>query len=331
MKISVAMPVFNGAWCIARAIDSLLAQTVPLHEIIVCDDGSTDGTADLVEDRYGDAVRVLRLPHRNASATRAVGFEQATGDWFAFIDADDAWTPDKTERQLAYIDRHPQVRLVGSDGIYEAADGVIRESWMSDYFQPVDDVSGDLLPSMVDRCWILLSSVMVERRAYFEVGGLDPSVVYSHDWDLWLRILARYPGAVMKERLVSYYSSPGALSRNYLERYRDNIELMRRIERGVLGARRAIQRRAGDRAASLSFDLGVMLMSAGQLPEARPYLKLAARRGPASRRALAAAGAVLPGWALGGLGRVGWLKAGVQAAREASARFAPGGTTWGPA
>lgn len=318
MRVSLVMTAYNAAWCVTHALDSVMAQTRRPDEVIVCDDGSMDGTPDLIEDRYGSDVKVLRLPHRNASATRAIGMDQATGDWLAFMDADDAWVPDKMERQLAFIEAHPEIRLVSSDGALVSADGVIRESWLSDYFDPVKEMIGDLMPYLVERCFILVSSTMVERHAYHEVGGLDPEMVFSHDFDLWLRLLSRHPGAVMKDRLISYFSSPGALSRNYEGRHRDNLVLMRRIQNGDLGRRRRIQRRAAARAAALEFDLGLLSFRAGRAAEARAHLRRAAQGGPLARRMLSTAGAVLPLWAVPPLKHAVWLKARVQANRAPS-------------
>lgn len=321
MRVSLVMTAYNAAWCVTRALDSVLAQTRRPDEVIVCDDGSMDGTPDLIEDRYGSEVKVLRLPHRNASATRRVGMEQATGDWLAFMDADDSWLPEKTERQLDFIAAHPEIRLVCSDGVLVSADGVIRESWLADYFEPVNEIVGDLLPYLIERCFILVSSTMVERQAYDEVGGLDPEVVYSHDYDLWLRLLARHPGAVMADRLIDYFSSPGALSRNFEARYRDNLMLMRRVQDGSLGRRRMIQRRAAERAAAIEFDLGLLNFRSGRLAEARRHLRRAARGGPFSRRMLSAAGSMLPLWAVPPLKRAVWLKTRVQANRAPSERI----------
>lgn len=318
MRVSLVMTAYNATWCITHALDSVLAQTRRPDEVIVCDDGSVDGTPDLIEDRYGSDVKVLRLPHRNASATRRIGLEQATGDWLAFMDADDTWLPEKLERQLAFIEAHPEIRLVSCDGPLVSAEGVIRDSWFADYFDPVEEMVGDLIPYLIERCFVLVSATMVERNAYHEVGGLDPEVVYSHDYDLWLRVLARHPGGIMPDRLVTYFTSPGALSRNYEARHRDNLMLMRRIQGGALGRRRVVQRRAAERAAAMEFDLGLLSFRAGRLAEARSHLRHAAARGPLSRRILSAAGAVLPLWAVPPLKKAVWLKAKLQATRERS-------------
>jgi glycosyltransferase involved in cell wall biosynthesis len=322
MKVSTVMTVYNAAWCVERALDSVMAQTRRPDEIIVCDDGSTDGTPELIEHRYGAAVTVLRLPHRNASATRAVGLGQATGDWLAFMDADDSWRPDKMERQLAFIAEHPEIRFVSSDATYVSADGVIRESWLADYFDPVVERVGDLLAPLVERCFVLMSSVMVERDAYHESGGLDPEIVYSHDYDLWMRILARHPGGLMADRLIEYFWSPGALSRRFEARYRDDLALMRRVEEGSFGRRPDLMRKAHARAASLEFDLGLMCLRSGRADEGRIRMRRALIHGPFRRRMFAVAGSMLPDWALTPLMRSAWVKETVAGARDPATHIA---------
>jgi len=319
MKVSVVLTVYNATWCVERALDSALSQTVPPDEILVCDDGSTDGTADLIENTFGSRVTVLRLPHRNASATRSVGLARASGDWLAFMDADDTWYPMKLERQRDYIVAHPEVRHVSTDGVFVSPDGVIRESWLSDYFHPPRELQGDLLPMLIERCFILMSSSLVERNTYHEVGGMDPDVVYSHDYDLWMRIAGRWPMAVINERLITYFTSPGALSRRYEARHRDNLELMRRVERGVYRPDPALMKRGAERAAALEYDLGLICLRTGRTVEGQAHLRRAAVAGPAARRVLATVGGHLPGWALPALRRARWLRGAVQESREAAA------------
>lgn len=321
MKVSVVIAVYNGAWCIERALDSLMAQTRMPDEVLVCDDGSLDGTPDLVERRYGPPITVLRLPHKNAAATRRVGLDRATGDWIAFMDADDSWLPTKLERQLEFIERHPEVRLITCDGAYVSAEGVIRESWLSDYFDPVEERVGDLFTPLIERCFILLSATMVERRAYDEVGGLDVERAYSYDYDLWLRVLARHPGALLADRLTHYWFSSGALSRNIEARYRDDLALLRKVESGEIPAAPHQRRRAAERAAATEFDLAVILMRTDRFAEARERLARAAAHGPLRRRVIAAAGRMLPDWAVSRLMRSSWLKGTVQQSREPISRI----------
>ncbi len=313
--VSVVLAVYNAAWCVRRALDTVVAQTHAPLEIIVCDDGSNDGTPELIERSYGDAVRVLRLPHRNASAARHDGLGVAQGEWLAFLDADDWWERDKLERQLDFIARHPQVRWVSSDGRYESEQGLERDSWLSDYFRPVHELAGDLFAPLLQRCFPLMSSMLVERHAYHEAGGIDPSIVYSHDYDLWLRLAARFDGGLMPELLVHYWTHPGALSKNFEGRHRDDLRLMERAASGMLRDDRAVVAAARLRVAALQYHLGQRCLRTGRGAEGRALLRASAARGPALRRVLAGLGSCLPDPALPWLKRVGVLRSLVTRAR----------------
>jgi glycosyltransferase involved in cell wall biosynthesis len=231
VRVTVALTVYNAAWCVTRALDSVMGQSRPADEVLVTDDGSTDETVALIESRYGSRVRVLRLEHGGLTRSRRAAVEAARSEWVALLDADDWWEPGKLERQVAFLDRHPEVRWCGTDGEYVSEQGVIRASWLSDYFEPVRTLTGDLLPALVERCFPLVSSMMIERGTYAAVGGYDLGVPYSQDYDLWLRLAARHPGAMLAEPLIHYWSSPRQLSRRYEERDRDDLELMRRVAR----------------------------------------------------------------------------------------------------
>jgi glycosyltransferase involved in cell wall biosynthesis len=327
----VVVAAYNAAWCVGRALDGVLSQSHPPDEIIVGDDGSSDGTADLVERRFGPAVTVLRLPHRNAAAARRAAIERSSGDWIAFLDADDLWLPVKLERQLAFLDRHPQLRWLTGDGRLVSAEGVVRGSWLADYFDPVVDVAGDLLPPLIERCFPLMSATLAERGAYDAVGGIDPEMVCSHDYDLWLRLAARYPGGLMAEPLVDYFSGPGTLSRNYEPRFRDDLAIMRGVEKSGLGHGAGLRRVAAERAAALEFDLAILGVRAGRLREARARLRRVLRQGPWERRLLALGGVLLPAGAVGRLVKSAWMKRVVRRARRVAGRLLLPGAGEGPA
>ena len=124
MKVSALIPTFNRRAYIERAIDSVLAQTVPVDEIIIVDDGSTDGTADAVEAKYGPRVRVVRQQNLGLGGARRRGIQEAHGEWIAFLDSDDEWVPHRNEQLLHAAARVPSdvgwifgdIRVVTDDG-----------------------------------------------------------------------------------------------------------------------------------------------------------------------------------------------------------------------
>jgi len=107
MKISALIPTYNRRKFVPRAIQSILAQTVPVDEIIVVDDGSTDGTAEEIERVFGGRVRMVRQENQGVSAARRRAVLEAEGDWVAFLDSDDEWTPDRNAVFLQAIEKVP--------------------------------------------------------------------------------------------------------------------------------------------------------------------------------------------------------------------------------
>jgi glycosyltransferase involved in cell wall biosynthesis len=185
--VSVVIPTHDRATIVERAICSVLAQTRPALEILVVDDGSTDDTAARLERYVDQTVRVLRLAERvGGSRARNIGIEAARGDWVAFLDSDDEWRPRKLERQLA--------RLGAPDG---AGLGVIYcRKVMHDHLNGRESLvrtrlcNGDVLLPLLSGWEISTSQVMVTRAALSQVGGFDPELPASQDYDLWLRLAA---------------------------------------------------------------------------------------------------------------------------------------------
>jgi glycosyltransferase involved in cell wall biosynthesis len=121
-RVSVVIPTYNRARLVEEAIASVLRQTMPVHEVIVVDDGSTDATRELIRGHDGP-ITLVTQDHLGAAAARNRGLARATGDWVAFLDSDDIWTPSKLEKQIEYLDRHPHCGLVHT-GYYEFGDRV---------------------------------------------------------------------------------------------------------------------------------------------------------------------------------------------------------------
>lgn len=191
--ISAIIPVWNRAHEIGRAIDSALAQTLRPLEVIVVDDGSTDETPEILA-RYGDRIRVVRQSNHGVAAARNAAIEIARGELLAFLDSDDVWLPRKLELQVARIDADPELGLVHCGVDFDGAG--IRLDGME------GSVASDIL--RLDRSVIIAhgSGVMVPRRIAKEVGGFDPRMRVSEDWDFCYRVASRYRIGFVPEVLV---------------------------------------------------------------------------------------------------------------------------------
>ena len=208
------------------AIASVLAQRGVALELIVIDDGSTDGTWD---DLYGgELARLLRgappgcrvaidrIGGRGPAAARNRGAELATGDYLAFLDSDDIWAPHKLDRQLAYMQAHPQYPLVQTEEIW------IRDGRRVNPGLRHRKRAGDIFEPSLHLCLISLSAVMMRSELFREAGGFDQQMLACEDYDLWLRILRRDPVGLLDEPLVTRRAGhPGQLSTQLaLDRFR---------------------------------------------------------------------------------------------------------------
>jgi glycosyltransferase involved in cell wall biosynthesis len=206
MKISVIIPAYNAEPYIRTAIESCLSQTYPPHEIVVVDDGSTDATAAVAES-FPPPVRVIRLAENMGLPTaRNRGVQASTGDWLAFLDADDWFLPQKLELQRRCALENEKIVLIYNAFRIVTLDG---SETAGRFFSPKE-----LLPMLRYRNRLNASSVMLRRDAFESVGGFDPGLRAAEDWDMWLRIAARYSVesfAATPEAISAYRRVPGSL------------------------------------------------------------------------------------------------------------------------
>jgi glycosyltransferase involved in cell wall biosynthesis len=200
-QVSVVIPTYNHARFLRQAIDSALGQTLAPHEVIVVDDGSSDGTPEIVAE-YGDRIRSVRHANCGVAASRNAGADLATGELLAFLDADDVWLPRKLERQVERFERDPGLGLVhcGVEEI-DAEGKVLRR-------QP-DGLEGHTVARemLLFRGPTILgggSGVLIPRTAFAAVEGFDPRLSTSADWDLYYRLANRYPIGYVSEPLLHY-------------------------------------------------------------------------------------------------------------------------------
>ena len=206
IRISTVIPTYNRREFLPRAIDSVLGQTDPPDEIIVVDDGSTDGTSRMLAQRY-PTVKVIEQENGGVSAARNTGVEQACFEWPAFLDSDDAWLPRKLERQSAALSENEGIPVCHTDDIW------MRKGIRFNQGKRYQKAGGRIFRKCLPVCIISPSSVLIDREIFQRVGLFDPSLPAAEDYDLWLRICARYEILYINEPLiVKYDGHPGQLS-----------------------------------------------------------------------------------------------------------------------
>jgi|SRR5579884_575939 len=197
--VTAIIPAYNAERWITTTIHSVLAQTWRDLECLVVDDGSEDGTSDLVRS-FGEEVRLIRLPNGGVSRARNAGIAAARGTFVAFLDADDAWAPHKLERQMELFQRHPQLGLVYTSlALMDEAGrplGIVRAP------EPTRALHNVLLfePPAAS----LAQSGLMPARILADVGGFDERLSTSADADMFCRIALAYPVARIDEPLTFY-------------------------------------------------------------------------------------------------------------------------------
>jgi len=239
VRISVIIPAYNAELYIARAIESCLRQTEPADEIIVADDGSTDRTGEIA-GQFSDRVRIVRLKENcGLPVARNRAVEASTGDWLAFLDADDWFFPQKLQLQRRCIRENPDAVLVYSGFRLRFIDGSERDGT---FISP-----GDLHWRLRYHGAFHVGSVMLRRDAFDAVGGFNPSYRRCEDWDLWLRIANRFSTAafaVVPEPLVAYRQVPESLSSDAMRMFEMKAVLIEsRSLYGKSGLNRLLLRR----------------------------------------------------------------------------------------
>jgi len=235
---------------VQRAIDSALAQTRPPEEIVVVDDGSTDGTGEALRARYGDLIGERIVYHRQdnagVSAARNTGMRLARGRYFALLDSDDLWRPEKTAQQYAWLEAHPDFGMALCDVVRVDADGtpydvfrrreVLREDgWALRWLL--------LNPSLVP------ASAMFRREVFETCGGFDPSLRTAEDIDFHLRVAKRWKIGVVEAELVEAMRGHDGLSAESTT-YDDYVKV---VERAVADAGDTVEESVRREALSITY------------------------------------------------------------------------------
>lgn len=234
--VSIVIPAYNAAWCIERAVDSVLAQTFRDFELIVVDDGSTDDTAEVLAV-YRGALRVVTQPNGGMSSARNAGIRAATGRYIAFLDADDRWLPDKLALQVEVLEARPDLAFCAAIATLENPAGEKIGEWrglgsattgVSEVFANHAAVAGGA------------SAVLARRHLVQELGGFDTDLAGAEDTDLWIRLAARGGFVCLDTPLVVVVRRPDSVSRNFGAMRRGALAMTRKnrilLPSGLRGA-----------------------------------------------------------------------------------------------
>jgi len=226
LSISVIIPTYNRIDVLPRALDSVFSQSDPLTDVIVVDDGSDDGTADMVSAKYPE-VKLIKQQNTGVSAARNRGIAESKGGWIAFLDSDDEWKPQKLERQIICIAENPDAVLIHTDEIW------IRDGKRVNPMKKHQKSGGRIFQKCLPLCVISPSSVLVKRSLLEEIGNFDEDLDVCEDYDLWLRICAEYPVHYVDEKLiVKYGSHADQLSRRHWGMDRFRISALEKVISG---------------------------------------------------------------------------------------------------
>lgn len=216
-KVSLIIPAYNAEKYVLDAIRSIDAQRYSPLEILLVDDGSTDGTVGLVK-HAAPHVKVVQQANAGAAAARNTGLKVASGELVTFLDADDGWFPGKLAAQVDYLMRHPEVNVVFHKWLVwqpnengQFATPVQPEEKNANEIDP--DKSGWLYTRLLFDCIVHTSSVMLRRKVIDQIGYFKTDLVIGEDYDYWLRVSRLFEMHKLDKTYSYYRETPGSLTK----------------------------------------------------------------------------------------------------------------------
>lgn len=211
-EISVIIPTWNRAGTIRRSIDSVLAQTYEISEVVIMDDGSTDDTEEVIAAIGDERVRYHRMPENGgASRARNAGVDKAKHEIIAFHDSDDVWEPDKLEKQFACWEEMPEAVMIYCALTYRDPD--TGEDMVFPFADiPREKLSGNMTELLLHRNTIDTPTMLLRKETFRQAGGFDPLYPPLEDWEFNLRVSRLGPIGYVDEPLLHSSISEGSLS-----------------------------------------------------------------------------------------------------------------------
>ena len=214
--VSVIIPVYNRVNLIDRSINSVISQTYPINEIIVIDDGSNDGTYDLIKRNFPQ-VSLQYQENKGVSNARNIGIKLAKSKWIAFLDSDDEWLPKKVEEQINLLNINLSFKICHTDEVW------IRNQVRVNPMKKHRKYGGDIYNKCLPLCVISPSSIIIHKDIFNDIGLFDEELPVCEDYDMWLRICSKYSVLFLDQKLINKYGGhDDQLSKKYwgMDRFR---------------------------------------------------------------------------------------------------------------
>jgi glycosyltransferase involved in cell wall biosynthesis len=209
--VSIIIPTFNRSTFLLRAIKSVLNQSYKNFELIVVDDGSTDDTEILLQDLITNkSIHYYKKSNGGVASARNFGAIKALGHWYAFLDSDDEWLPNKLQDQLSFLLNNSHLNIVYGEEIW------MRNGVRVNQKKHHKKSGGHIFEKCLEQCLIAPSSVLLTKKLFEEKKGFDESFIICEDYDLWLKISSSHEiGFIEQPLIVKYGGHEDQLSTKY--------------------------------------------------------------------------------------------------------------------
>lgn len=227
--ISVIIPVYNGEKYISKALDTVMNQSVLPYEIVIVNDGSTDGTSMAIEDYLKNRnipinfLKVINQKNLGAGEARNTGLCMATGNWVSFLDCDDEWSTKKIELVVNTIKRNPDFNIIAHNEFWKYVDNnaLSHIAYLKEKYNP----DKDFFVQMYEGNLLSTSSLTIKKLLLDQTNLFDTTLQPAEDYDLWMRLSKRGKLFYMDDVLTTYLIRRDSISSSIMNRYNAEIEI----------------------------------------------------------------------------------------------------------
>lgn len=221
--VSIIIPTFNRKTLLRRALHSVYQQSYSTFEIIVIDDGSTDQTKEMINNDF-PLVHYFYKSNQGVSAARNLGLEHAKGEWLAFLDSDDEWLPQKIENQINLLKSKSEYKICHTNEQW------VRHGVKVNQMKKHKKSGGWIFPQCLPLCAMSPSSILIHESVLDDIGHFNTGLPCCEDYDMWLRITAKYPVLFIEEpQIIKFGGHDDQLSKKYWGMDRFRIQALQNI------------------------------------------------------------------------------------------------------